>query len=336
MVEQKITKREVWIDNLRAFACACVLLVHSPIPFDGVTGGAYLLAPLNHFLMSGGVCVFFMISGALLLAKEQPLLTCYKKRFSRVAFPVLVWSFIYVLIEACKSGTGAIETIKHLCMIPFVSQTGLMWFMYVLCGIYLIAPIMSSWLSKASKNEVELILVFWIFTTLVPYLKVLNPQFGEMIDRTGLLFNFSGFLGYAVLGFYLRRFVTISVKSTGFVVLLAISLCIPIVVFALPFIPNDTLLGSCNIAAVSLSTTIFLFFKQLNGGGNVVIVSIAKYSFGIYLSHMLFMAPFKQMIAPYHLHYAIQIPITALVTGCLAYVFVWMLSKNKFSNYLFG
>ena len=109
---EKITSREVWIDTLRAFACICVLMVHSPIAFDGVTGGSYLLAPLNHFLMSGGVCVFFMISGALLLAKEQPLLTFYKKRFRRVAFPVLVWSLIYVLIEACKSGTGAIETIK--------------------------------------------------------------------------------------------------------------------------------------------------------------------------------------------------------------------------------
>lgn len=335
MVEQKITKREVWIDNLRAFACACVLLVHSPIPFDGVTGGAYLLAPLNHFLMAGGVCVFFMISGALLLAKEQVMLPFYKKRFSRVAYPVLIWSVIYILIDTCKTGMGVVETLKHLSMIPFVSQTGLMWFMYVLCGIYLFVPILSSWLTKACKKEVELVLAFWIFTSLIPYLKILNPQFGEMIERTGLLFNFSGFLGYAVLGFYLRKYATIKVKSIGFIGLLSLCFCIPIMVFALPFIPNETLLGLCNIAAVSLASVIFLFFKQMRRS-NILVVSFAKYSFGIYLSHMLFMEPIKEMITPYHLHYAIQIPITALVTGCLAYVFVWMLSKNKFGNYLFG
>ena len=338
MAKQEIKKREVWIDVLRAFACVCVLLVHAPIAFDGVTGGSYLLAPCNHFLMAGGVCVFFMISGALLLAKEQEMIPFYKKRFSRVAYPVLFWSVVYILIEACQTGKSVTETIKHIVMVPFASQTGMMWFMYVLCGIYLVAPILSSWLTKATKREVELVLMIWLFTTLVPYLRVLQPQFDEMVSRTGLLFNFSGFLGYAVLGFYLRKFSTLKVKSIKYLLLVAVSLILPVVVFALPFMPKETLNGSCNIAAVSLASAIFIFFRRLKVRGFVecVLTNFARYSFGVYLCHMLIMSPFKQMITPYHLHYAIQIPLTAFVVGCITFMFVWLLSKAKFSKFIIG
>lgn len=338
MAEQEIKKREVWIDVLRAFACVCVLLVHAPIAFDGVTGGSYLLAPCNHFLMAGGVCVFFMISGALLLSKEQPMIPFYKKRFSRVAYPVLFWSVVYILIEVCQTGMGVTETIRRIAMVPFASQTGMMWFMYVLCGIYLVAPILSSWLTKATKREVEIVLAIWLFTTLVPYLRVLHPQFDEMVGRTGLLFNFSGFLGYAALGFYLRKFSIIKVKSINYMLLLAFSLCLPVAVFALPFIPKEALRGSCNIAAVSLASVIFIFFKKFKVSGTAerVLTGFAKYSFGIYLCHMLFMDTFKQMIAPYHLHYAIQIPLTAIVVGCITFTLVWLLSKVKFSKFILG
>lgn len=338
MAKQEIKKREVWIDVLRAFACVCVLLVHAPIAFDGVTGGSYLLAPCNHFLMAGGVCVFFMISGALLLAKEQQMIPFYKKRFSRVAYPVLFWSVVYILIEACRASMGGTETIRRIAMVPFASQTGMMWFMYVLCGIYLVAPILSSWLTKATKREVELVLTIWLFTTLVPYLRVLQPLFDEMVSRTGLLFNFSGFLGYAILGFYLRKFSTLKVKSIKYLLLVAVSLCLPVAVFALPYIPKEALRGSCNIAAVSLASAIFIFFKQMNVSGMVeqVLINFAKYSFGIYLCHMLLMDPFKQMLAPYHLHYAIQIPLTAIVVGCITFALVWLLSKVKFIKFILG
>lgn len=338
MAEQKVNQREVWIDTLRGFACMCVLLVHSPNAWDGVTKGAYLLAPLNHILMSGGVCVFFMISGALLLAKEQPMVSFYRRRFSRVAIPVLFWSAVYVLIGAMQTGMSIDNVIKHIAMIPFASQTGMMWFMYVLCGIYLVTPILSSWLAKATKREVEIILAIWLFTTIVPYLQVIHPQFKEIVERTGLLFYFGGFLGYALLGFYLRKFSSVKVKSKTFAILMVFSVCLPVVGYAFPQIPKEAFSGSCNIAAVSLSAAIFVFFKQLHMKGIVIrlLVTFAKYSFGIYLCHMLFMRPLKLMLAPFHLHYAIQIPLTALVTGAITFVFVWMLSKVKYSNYIIG
>lgn len=324
--------------HLRAFACICVLFVHAPIPFDGVTKGSFLLAPCNHFLMAGGVCVFFMISGALLLMKEQPLFEFYKRRFSRVVVPLIFWSVVYVLFEAACKGTGVEDTVGSILMIPFVPQASMMWFLYVLCGIYLVVPILSLWLQKASKQEVQAVLAIWLFTTLIPYLKLINPNFESLIERTGMLYYFCGFLGYAVLGFYIRKFSTIKLCNICYISILAFSLLFPILIFRLSSVPNTVLLGSCNIAAVSLSYSIFVFFKNFRISGYMegFVVKFAKYSFGIYLCHMLFFEPFKQMIASYHIHYAIQIPLTAITQGLISFVFVWVLSKIKFSKYILG
>lgn len=60
-------KREIWLDVARAFACACVIMVHSPAKYDGLIPGQYVLAPLNYILMAWGVGLFFALSGALLV-----------------------------------------------------------------------------------------------------------------------------------------------------------------------------------------------------------------------------------------------------------------------------
>lgn len=50
--------RELWIDVLRAFACICVLLVHSPAVYDGRIPGQFVLAPFNYVFMAWGVSIF--------------------------------------------------------------------------------------------------------------------------------------------------------------------------------------------------------------------------------------------------------------------------------------
>lgn len=60
-------KREIWLDVARAFACACVIMVHSPAKYDGLIPGQYALAPLNYISMAWGVGLFFALSGALLV-----------------------------------------------------------------------------------------------------------------------------------------------------------------------------------------------------------------------------------------------------------------------------
>lgn len=281
-----------------------------------------------------------MISGSLLLSKEQEILSFYRKRFTRILVPIVVWSIIYIFYEAFYFEKFSWDFVFHsISMIPFVQQTALLWFMYVLIGIYLVVPILSSWLVKVSKKEVEIILAFWGITLLVPFFKLYDQNSELMIGSGGSLYYFSGFLGYAILGYYLRAYIHWCITGWKYILLLSFSILFPLIVFFAPNIPLDLLNGSMNLPTVCLSASCFLFFKSFNyGSGKFIylIQSISKYSFGIYLSHWLFVLPLKYALTQYHINYVIQIPCTAFVVAIVSYILVVLLSKLPFGRYIIG
>ena len=331
-------KKEVWIDVLRAFACICVLLVHSPAKYDGHIPGQYVLAPCNYLFMAWGVSVFFMISGALLFYKAQDLKTFYKKRFSRILIPIVVWSIIYIFFDDLFYQSDK-SHLHRILMIPLTQQTTLLWFMYTLVGIYLIAPVISTWLSTCSKRDVEIVLGLWGITLLLPYLKLLDPDCDKIIGTNGVLHNFYGFVGYALLGYYIRKYINIPVLSWKYLLLVIFSFGFPLFIFVTKILPIDVLNQSMSISAASMSAVAFIYFKNLNykeGWILNIILKIAEFSFGIYLCQMLFLTPLRHSLTQYHIHYALQIPITAIVAGALSFLFVWGLSKLPRSKWLFG
>ncbi len=332
------TNREIWIDILRAFACICVLLVHSPAKYDGQIPGQPVLAPANYLFMAWGVSVFFMISGALLFNKPQNLRVFYKRRFARVLIPILIWSVIYIFFDDFFELSDK-SHLTRILSIPLFEQTALLWFMYTLVGIYLVTPIISIWLSNCSKRDVEIVLGIWSLTLFLPYIKLLNPDAIAVIGANGILHNFYGFIGYALLGYYLRKYTNISIMSLRFLVIVVIAFGFPLFVFFSNLLPVDVLNDSMSISAALMSTVAFLFFKGLDYKDGLLlkaILKIAEYSFGIYLCHMLFLKPLRYWLTDFHINYMIQIPLTALFVGILSYIFVWALSKIPYSKFFFG
>ncbi len=96
-------EREHWIDAVRALACLLVITVHAPIP--GGTSGLGCIAVTNYYAVVG-VPLFFMISGALVLYCEQPLLPFLKKRLSRIALPAVVWTAVSITADYLAAGRG--------------------------------------------------------------------------------------------------------------------------------------------------------------------------------------------------------------------------------------
>ncbi len=83
---------------------------------------------------------------------------------------------------------------------------------------------------------------------------------------------------------------------------------------------------------------IFLIIKDLNYKKKYCkqIELFSRLSFGIYLSHMLFVYPFNLWISQLRLESYIQIPITVITSGFCSFVLVWLLSKLPFSKYIIG
>lgn len=332
-------KREVWLDVVRAFACACVIMVHSPAKYDGLVPGQYVLAPFNYIFMAWGVGLFFALSGALLLAQPLPLAKFYKKRFPRLVIPVLLWSVIYIVYDGWLADNLSWSGfITKLTMLPFASQAPILWFMYTLFGIYLVTPVFSAFLSGATKRDVEILLGVWGVTLLVPYLKILNPEIATTLTANGILHNFTGFLWYAVLGYYLRKYNNWKINGWKFITLVALSFGFPLFVNFGGVLPIDVLSTQMSLSSVAMTAIPFIFFKNIRLSQRWArgITLFSQYSFGIYLFHIVLLQPLRLFLTQYHIHYVIQIPVTALMVGLISYVVVRMISKVPYSKYLLG
>ena len=115
--------------------------------------------------------------------------------------------------------------LKSLFSLPFVRQEGVLWFMYVLLGLYILAPVISPWLNLVDKKTLQFYLLLWGVSLMYPWLKPFI-QIEESVY--GVLYDFSGFSGYFVWGYYLRRF--------GIDIKFSISICLLLLSFVLPIL----------------------------------------------------------------------------------------------------
>lgn len=194
-----IRKRNYPLDLIRVIACLMVVLMHSPMPSEKASG---LFLGLLSYATAPCIGLFLMVSGALLLPVKEETGTFLKRRLGKILGPTLVWSLIYIGYNHYQ-GTDH-SWWKEILSLPFSAQGhGVMWFMYTLTGLYLIAPVLSKWLQACSKRELEFYLLLWVVTLCYPLLRLfLSIQTGE----TGILYYCTGYVGYFLLGHYLNKY----------------------------------------------------------------------------------------------------------------------------------
>lgn len=333
-----VLDREYWIDAVRSFACICVITTHAPIPHCG--GGASLIAVTNYYSVAGASILFFMISGALVLYKEKPVKSFLKTRLSRIALPMVIWSIICLIIDYFLKDISGTELTKKILMIPFGPQVGTYWFIYVIFGIYLVAQPLASWLSRCSKKDIELYLGIWSITLFLPYLTKAYSKFNVLIGfSSGYLYYFYGFLGFAILGYYLRKTVTIPKLKRKHIIVIALFLVFPWVLYLFPAIPHSAIQNRMSINVVALSVIYFLVLKHIKWTNRMkhICYNFANHSFGIYLVHLLVMRKVLwPILEPLQLYYAIQIPLVVILTAVLSYSVVHLISKLPYSKYIIG
>lgn len=144
-----------------------------------------------------------MVSGALLLPIRFSTSTFLKRRCLKVLFPTLVWSIFYLLCNIFVRGDN-VELMRSLLSLPFSAQgNSVLWFMYSLMGLYLLAPILSRWLNGANRKELDFYLGIWVITLCYPIISFVADV---NIGNTGVLYYFAGYVGYFVLGYYLKQY----------------------------------------------------------------------------------------------------------------------------------
>lgn len=158
----------VWLDVVRLVAMLMVIGVHCIDPFY-ISPTLGSMPEYKHWaaiygsLLRPSVPLFVMMTGLLLLPTGgMSMKEFYKKRISRILWPMLIWSVLYNMfpwftgviglpkeiigdffcyVQGNESQTLA-DSLKDTAMIPFQFsfKENHMWYMYLLIGMYLYMP----------------------------------------------------------------------------------------------------------------------------------------------------------------------------------------------------
>ena len=306
MKQQEIKKtRNYYFDILRIWACIMVIINHT----NSWVFGTYYpelsgkLSLVLFFLCKTGVPIFFMISGALLLNKEESYKKVYGSRCLRIVFALIFGSLLFVenteksFFEDIVSGT----------------YTTVYWYLYTYIGILLILPFLRKMRRSFSENDyIFFVGINFIVTVLLPfmtYLEVIPSVSGYL----SLPF-FTGPILYLFLGDFLHHygqklFIKISFlwKCIILIVCAAGSVIFSYMmtvqeyensghfVLALDNIYNMPIM----ICSASIFVLVQILFADLSIPMKLqkVILEISSCTFGIYLIHMELIEQTKELLS---------------------------------------
>lgn len=268
-----------YLHYIRVVACFMVVMLHClPMP-EAYTISYYFTAVVQIFTRPC-VPLFFMVSGVLLLPyKGNSIKSYYKKRLTRIAFPLLFWGIIYAILPYFIGIEDISEMLGHLCLVPLTYPPeigGILWFMYIILGIYMIIPFINPKVFD-SKKAILTYMGIWCVSMIVMFIQCYHPQVLGMTPfcDVNMLVYFSGYLGYLFLGKYLHQYYGLKYRKYMLLWMsIVYVLCmLSIIIIRQP--ANVMIINSfLTIPAVIMSAIIFIFFKEV----------IANKAFGGYLS----------------------------------------------------
>jgi surface polysaccharide O-acyltransferase-like enzyme len=353
-----VRTRHRGFDLLRVIAIYMVMQIHTGefeyIAADGTvlhTAGSWAVAWTNS-LMRVCVPLFVMITGFFLFPIEDER-KFFRKRFTRVLIPFVIWCAVYAFYSYAQGAISLQTALLNIARIPvnYGTEVGHLWFVYMLMAIYLIAPVLSPWIVSASRKSMELFLALWGMTLLLPFIHLYFPAvWGECYwNATPTLYYFSGFLSYAVLAVYVKRFwmaaslrldwLAIAMVVAGYSVTLGgflLRLGYEHKVQSLELTWNFTTL---NVAIMTAG--IFLLFRNIHANRSNsfawrMIDDLSRMSYGMYLAHIIVLNAVHSFLAPMLRNAFLRIPTIALTTFVITYFAVKLLSLLPGSKYLIG
>jgi surface polysaccharide O-acyltransferase-like enzyme len=285
--------------------------------------------------------LFVMLSGYLLLHKEKTkhIKLFYKRRFSRIAIPFLVWLSIYYGLDMYW-GRGfnpffIITTLWH-------ADIWHLYFIILILELYLLAPFFLRFIESINKNQRTLL--FWFLLGISIFCSLLNIVHIDL--RKTSLTLFIPYIGFFYAGAYLRN---VHVKKWLAVILFCVYLLLPLITNKIA----DGDLGSFIVFYYSptlLPMTICLFlvlknfdrfFAILHSPKIIKIIAyISSLTFGIFFIHFLVL---EKVFAYFHLYpWQIHAPLIfyallpAILTFIISFILIALIKKMPWGKYFCG
>lgn len=304
-------KTDLSLEIMRLIAIFCVIFNHTGLKgyflFADCRKGSIVfwiymgMSILDKF----AVPLYFMISGALLLGKDEDLKTTFRKRILRTSLALLLISVVYYIIDITNGAikyTGA-DNIQDFFTRLFGGNIKYhLWFMYSYLIFLLLLPLMRKAVKGLGNKE------FIFLSVLCLSIMVIKPVYeyiifpGKHLHYTFDLLETNNIF-FPILGYYLYHKVDISaMKKRWLAVAWGINLALTAVACVLTFIriqqtgkmdENHSQQFHRMFAMVN-AVTVFLTVKRLmpevkNKVVRWFICTAGGCTYGIYLFHPIFL-----------------------------------------------
>lgn len=338
-------KRILYLDEVRSLAIILVVLGHLIRSFS-VDFQSWQICSAVFSLTRIGVPLFFTVSGALLLTRKHDIKLFLEKRFKRVVLPFAFWIIVYLVLGVMVWHYQ--PTLDYFYGVIFGSHelSSLFWFIWSLIGVYLLIPVLSSFIREYGDFGSRYLIAITIILSLLYTVGFFDVQQIKYDFR--IIFNFFPVLGYFIMGSYVHNtqfkysnrkmfligilmfvvgiaghFIKIYYKGLGGLALTPIDffdICVVMETMGL-FI-------TFKYADVKMISDKIKPLKEQTLGK--IIVTFSSCSFGIYFSHyiiMLYLFNFGFMHNWGHQNLFIYFPLAAIIIVLGCWLLIYVMSK---------
>ncbi len=337
-------KRIQSFDMIRIIGALLVIMIHTSAPYvipGENNSSAFVWGNLFDSISRCAVPLFIMMSGALMLNQEKEILPQKMFKAAGNIFILLVlWSVFY---------TVGYNILKPLVYHEPISPAAIadtlfnghyhLWYLFVLISLYLATPILRFFIKKENKKLIEWYLGFAIIIGFcVPLLNQLTNIFigeGDHITRYIENFRFDyifEYITYYIVGWYLVNYELTKTKRILLYLLGALGVILSFTATQFLFTTQQAgdFYGNNSIQVFLYSTAVFVwlhtYFQKKNTCQHKWIGTLAGLTFGVYMSHCVFLFVFKQFTDGIACT-PVAILITFLATAVCTFVFTFVLSK---------
>ncbi|WP_265504949.1 acyltransferase [Providencia rustigianii] len=331
------------INVLKVLSIFGVILFHVSLEY-GKYGNPGWLSSMTYTAISRYcVPVFFMISGAMILGKNDTIKEFFIKRINKIFIPLVAWSLIYYFFFSWILGNDI--TIKGILISLLVKPAAIhLWFLYAIIGFYLIA-LMYMYIREDKKKIIFAYYtsIWFLIGSLVPFIRVYIPSIPwdlgtpYFYNETYQLLNYSG---YFIAGYLLLNVTTIRNRSYLSIFTFIASAIAMLFLFILDSTKAQSTIQYAGefrypLSAIMAFSIFFLFANKEsfhNKKISNIISKIADVTFGIYLCHVIIITGVVHFIIPIlDPSYAIvYIPLLTILIFICGYCFTSLIKKVYF------
>ncbi|MCX8153918.1 MAG: acyltransferase family protein [Candidatus Bathyarchaeota archaeon] len=341
---------------IRTLAITLVILLHAAnttLKASSVPVAYWWSAVIYKSIALPCVPLFVMLSGALLLKRtklDEPLRVFLKKRVSRLGLPIIFWSTVYLIWAFFVSQTPITwdNLQRGILYSLFGGAYYHFWFIYLIVGLYLITPILRVIIAHGNMSVIRYFCLLWfVGVAVVPLIELAT---GHTLNP--IAFVLSGWEGYFVLGWYLKR-VKVSLALLYSALIASFSLTIfgvwvmnyPLSVMGRNNFFFDYLTANVIICSIALFLFLLRFHRDWPGSNHAttrrIVQAISSNTLPIFMLHVIILESFERGFFGFTLSYAtvhplLEIPLITLLTLFVTLGLILLMRKVPLLNKMIG